>query len=304
MALLFKSEHLEDEKTIDNITATLSREILSGNYDNVIINCGNFLLWEKEWEVFPLIPELYEDKSWNVTNQDKRNMCFKEWTLYNTRFSIKSLELGLNTLLETKSSPLSQWIQIIPLLSVDDKYIDKELANKYLLQWYRAIPEKYRHTFERTFDGAKNTKSILKVMSNILKDSWQHIKNEFILSENELVWRFSTIRKHHIKWKKMEYKNYQESLPDKTRKCSLELFHLLKTLVNEKDKIDSWTNKRLCIIQFIPDACEWSAIASAKSIVKDRNDIDIISIVPIMTWEDTFIITKFNNSGQKTINKI
>jgi hypothetical protein len=31
-------------------------------------------------------------------------------------------------------------------------------------------------------------------------------------------------------------------LPDKTRKCSLELFHLLKVLVNEKSKIDQQEN--------------------------------------------------------------
>ena len=304
MVLLFSSEDFEDEKSIDNITSTLSREILSGNYDNVIINCGNFLLWEKDWEVFPLIPEMYEDKSWSVLDQEKWNMCFKDWTLYNTRFSLKSLEMWLNTLLDAKSSTLSKWIQIIPLLSIDDKYVDRDLANKYLLQWYKSIPEKYRHTFEGAFDGVKNTKSILKIVPSILKDSWQKVRNEFILSENELVSRFHKIRKEHIKGQKVEYKNYQESLPDKTRKCSLELFHLLKTLVNEKDRIDEWWDKKLCIMQFVPDACEWSAMASAKSIVKDREDIDIISIVPTMTWADTFIITKFNDSGQKIINKI
>jgi len=65
-----------------------------------------------------------------------------------------------------------------------------------------------------------------------------------------------TIRKQHTQAIKDEYKNYQESLPDKTRKCSLELFHLLKTLVNEKDNIDNSSEARLCIMQFIPDACE------------------------------------------------
>lgn len=304
MALLFTSEHLDKEKKVDSIVGTLSNEILSGNYENVIINCWNFLLWEKNWEVFPLIPEMYEDENWNILDQDKWNMCFKDWTLYNTRFSLKSLEMWLNILLDAKSSPLSRWIQVIPLLSIDDKYIDRELANKYLQQWYKSIPEKYRHNFERTFDGVKNAKSILRIIPNVLQDSWQKNINEFILSENELVWRFSTIRKHHIQWQKAEYKDYQESLPDKTRKCSLELFHLLKTLVNEKDKIDEWEHKKLCIIQFVPDACEWSAMASAKSIVKDRDDIDIISIVPTMTWEDVFVITKYNKEWQQLIKEI
>lgn len=304
MALLFSSEHLDKEKKIDPIIETLSNEILSGKYENVIINCGNFLLWEKNWKIFPLIPEVYEDEEWNILDKDKWNMCFKKWALYNTRFSLLSLEMWLNTLLNTKSSPLSRWIQIIPLLSIDDKYVDKELAKKYLSQWYKTIPEIYRHDFERTFDGVKNAKSMLKIIPNIIKETWQEVKNQFILSENELVWRFSTIRKHHIEWQKMEYKNYQESLPDKTRKCSLELFHLLKTLVNEKDKIDKWWDKKLCIIQFVPDACEWSAMASAKSIVKDREDIDIISIVPTMTWEDIFVITKYNKDGQHLIKEI
>ncbi|MEI8252916.1 MAG: hypothetical protein WCG25_04125 [bacterium] len=65
-----------------------------------------------------------------------------------------------------------------------------------------------------------------------------------------------TIRKQNTNLIKEEYKNYQESLPDKTRKCSLELFHLLKVLVNEKDAIDDSSEARLCIMQFIPDACE------------------------------------------------
>ncbi len=302
MTLLFKSEHLDEEKN-NSIIETLSDEILSNKYEHVIINCGNFLLWEKDWEVFPLIPEMYEDENWNILDQDKRDACFIEWTLYNTRFSFKSLELWLNTLLRTKSSSLSKWIQIIPLLAVDDKYVDRDLANEYLRQWYKAIPKKYREIFEATFDWSKNTKSMLRIIPTVIKESDQKVRNEFILSENELVSRFATIRKRHIKWQKIEYKNYQDSLPDKTKKCSLELFHLLKTLVNEKDRIDEWSDKKLCIVQFIPDACEWSAVSSAKFIINGReeNDIDVINIAPIMTWADIYIATKFNKDWQQAI---
>ena len=297
MTLLFTPEHLEEEKKVDSIITTLSHEILSGDYDNVIINCGNFLLWEKNGEIVPLIPELYEDDSWNVVDKQKHDICFQEWTLYNTRFSLKSLEMWLNVLLDVKASPLAKDMTILPLLSVDDKYVDKNNALKYLHQWYKAVPWRYRDILQTTFDGSNNTKKILKIMTSIFKNSWQNITNDFILSENELVWRFFTIRKEHIAWAKEEYKEYQESLPDKTRKCSLELFHLLKTLVNEKDVIDQWSHSRLCIIQFIPDACEWSAIASAKWIIKNRDDIDVISIVPIMTGANMFVITKFNKDG-------
>jgi len=44
MTLLFTSHHLEEEKKIDPIIAAVSREIIVGGYDNVIVNCGNFLL--------------------------------------------------------------------------------------------------------------------------------------------------------------------------------------------------------------------------------------------------------------------
>lgn len=304
MALLFKSEDLDKEKKTNAVIETLSNAILSREYENVIINCWNFLLWERNWEVFPLVPEMYEDETWNILDQDKYDMCFEDWISYNTNFSLKSLEMWLNTFLDAKTSPLSKYIQIIPILLIDDKYVDRDLANKYLLQWYKSIPEVYRHSFERTFDGVKNAKSMLRIVPSIFKESWQKTRNEFILSENELVSRFKTIRNKHITWQKEVYKNYQESLQDKRRKCSLELFHLLRTLVNEKDKIDEWWRKKLCIIQFIPDACEWSAIASAQSIVKNREDIDIISIVPVMTWSDLFVISKHNKEWQQLLDKI
>ncbi len=301
MALFFSSSHLEEEKNIDKIITTLSNEILSNHYQYVIINCGNFLLWQNNNDVFPLIPELYEDEKWNVIDQEKHDLCFNWWALYNTRFSLKSLEIWLNVLFAVRSSFLSQNINILPILSVDDKYVDKEKSLDYLHRWYNAIPSKYREILQESFAWLKNAKNIVKIIPNIFKDSWQKVTNDFILSENELVWRFMTIRKQNANLIKQEYKNYQESLADKTRKCSLELFHLLKVLVNEKDNIDNRPESRLCIMQFIPDACEWSAIASAKSIVKDREDIDIISIVPIMTWEDVFVITKFNRNGQQLI---
>lgn len=301
MALLFTSSHLEEEKNIDKITELLSKEILCNNYEYVIINCGNFLLWQTDKDVFPLIPELYEDENWKVIDQEKHDVCFNWWALYNTRFSLKSLEMWLNVLFSVKSSFLSQNISILPILSVDDKYIDREKSLEYLHRWYHAIPSKYREVLQDFFGWLKNAKNIVKIIPSIFKDSWQKVTNDFILSENELVWRFMTIRKQHTQAIKDEYKNYQESLPDKTRKCSLELFHLLKVLVNEKDTIDASSQVKLCIMQFIPDACEWSAIASAKWIVKERDDIDIISIVPIMTWEDTFLITKFTNEGEQVL---
>lgn len=298
----YEKEKLEDKK--DSIVATLSNEILKEQYENVIINCGNFLLWEKNGEVFPLIPELYTDGKGNIIDQEKRDMCHNWDNLYNTDFSTQSLEMWLNILLHTKSSILSKDITVVPLLAVDDKYIDRDLSTQYMLQWYKAIPSNYRNIFSNVFGGDKTTKSLLRVVPSVFKDSWQIVKNEFILSENELVSRFKTIRNKHINWAKAEYKEYQESLPDKTRKCSLELFHLLKTLVNEKSKIDEWSNNKLCIIQFVPDACEWSAMASAQWIVKNREDIDIISIVPVMTGSSRYIVTKFDQNWQSIIEEI
>ncbi|MEI7563277.1 MAG: hypothetical protein WCJ39_06590 [bacterium] len=238
MALLFTSGHLEEEKKIDTLIATLSHEILSRNYDKVIINCGNFLLGAKDGQAVPLIPELYEDDEGIVIDEQKHALCFQEGTLYNTRFSLKSLEIGLNVLADVKSSPLSNQMNILPLLSVDDKYIDKSIASRYLHQGYGAIPFRYRDLLQRHFSGSNNTKKILKIITSIFKDTGQKTTNDFILSENELVGRFMTIRKHQSGEAKSIYKEYQESLPDKTRKCSLELFHLLKTIVNEKDSID------------------------------------------------------------------
>jgi hypothetical protein len=88
----------------------------------------------------------------------------------------------------------------------------------------------------------------------------------------------------------------------------------LKVLVNEKSKIDQqenvnekteeqWNNSKLCIIQFVPDACEWSAMASAQWIVKNRNDVDIISIVPVMTGSSKYIVTKFDQNWQSIIEE-
>jgi len=301
MTLLFTSHHLEEEKKIDPIIAAVSREIIVGGYDNVIVNCGNFLLWENDESVFPLIPELYEDDAGNITDPQKHAVCNQWWTLYNTRFSLKSLEMWLNVALDIKSSLIGKNVEILPLVSVDDKYVDKEKASKYLHQGYNAIPSRYRDVLQEFFGWSNNTKKVMKIIPGIFKDSWQKVTNEFILSENELVGRFLTIRKQHTTWAKAEYKDFQESLPDKTRKCSLELFHLLKTLVNEKDILDQQTHSRLCIVQFIPDACEGSAIASAKWIVKSRDDVDVISIVPVMTGSDMFILTKFTKDGEQLI---
>lgn len=298
----YEKEKLDPKK--DSIIATLSNEILKEQYENVIINCGNFLLWEKNGEVFPLIPELYQDIQGNIIDKEKRDMCHKWDNLYNTDFSTQSLEMWLNILLDAKSSLLWRDINILPLLAMDDKYVSKENALRYISKWYDVIPSNYRRILETTFDGSKNTKKILKIIPHAFKKSWQLVRNEFILSENELFSRFQTIRKTHFKWAKEEYKEYQESLIDQTRKCSLEIFHLLKTLVNEKDSIDNYTNSKFCIIQFLPDACEWSAMASTQWVVKNRKDIDIISIVPIMTWSSRYIVTKFDQNWQSIIEEI
>ena len=298
----YEKETLHQKQDI--IISTISNEILKEQYENVIINCGNFLLWEKNGEVFPLIPELYKDEKGNITDQEKWDMCQKWDNLYNTNFSTQSLEMWINILLDVKSSILSKNLTIIPLLAIDDKYVDRELSTKYMLQWYNTIPPNYRRILETTFDGAKNTKKVLKIIPNIFKKSWQLTRNEFILSENELFSRFQTIRKTHLKWAKKEYKEYQESLSNQTSKCSLEIFHLLKTLVNEKDTLDGNNNSRFCIIQFLPDACEWSALSSSQWVVKNREDIDVISIVPVITWSSRYIVTKFDQNWQSIIEEI
>ena len=301
-ALLFNTEQLENQEKTEKVISLLSNEVLSGEYKYVIINSGNFLLGENEKEVYPLIPELYEDSTWKVVDKDKWESCFQDGTLYNTRFSFKSLQMWLDTLLKSREHPLSRDLEILPLLSVDDKYVSKEHSKFYLSQGYKSIPSIYRRLLEDSFWWAKNARAVLRIMPSILGESWQNVSNEFILSEHELVRRFFTIRKHHLDWEKHLYKEYQDSLPDKTRKCSLELFHLLKTLVNEKDRIDDWKRERLCILQFVPDACEWSAVSSAKVIVKNREDIDIISVVPVITGSDVFIVNKFNSSWEHLIS--
>lgn len=301
MSVLFRSQDLHKENQTDDIVALLSHEIISHNYAYVIINAGNFLLWQINDEVFPLIPELYEDENGVVCDTEKRHACFDSKTSYNTRFSRTSLEMGLNIFLRLSSSLLAAGVHTVPLLSVDDKYVDRDLANAYLLQGYKAIPALYRRYFEIAFEGTKNTKSIMRCIPGLFKDSGQKVRNEFLLSENELVSRFKKIRQSHIQWEKLVYKQYQESLPDKTRKCSLELFHLLKTLACRKDVIDDDAKKRLCIVQFVPDACEGSAMVSAQAIVQRRDDIDIISVVPVMTGSDVFVVTKWTKCGQELL---
>jgi len=58
----------------------------------------------------------------------------------------------LNVALDIKSSLIGKNVEILPLVSVDDKYVDKEKASKYLHQGYNAIPSRYRDVLQEFSD--------------------------------------------------------------------------------------------------------------------------------------------------------
>ncbi len=243
------TETTEKTKLIEELQKTIIQDIQNNLYDTVVVVSGNFVLKvDDNGTVFPLIPEAYIWANQTITDQDKYTYITSPELneTFDTSFSYLSLQIGMSIIAKlTQSNPE---IQTIPLLSADDKYISwvekQQACKEFFNWWYKAIPSIYRKLIEETLWWAKAAKTKLKIIPKLLKESWQNsINNPFLISEKCLVNRFDLIsNKNNILWK--EYKNYETKATNglwQKMSCSLELFHLLRTIKNDTNSITKLT---------------------------------------------------------------
>lgn len=286
--------------------------INSTNYDLLVLFMWNFILQiDPEMdEAFPLIPEAFIDNAGNIIDERKYTYSLSDdiRNRFDISFSYRSLEIGilLAKVLQKKKPDLL----VVPLISWDDKYSniddipsDKQrkshttdLYNRFFTQGYAALPLCYRELLEDLFWGVKNTKRKLRIIPDLLRKSWQgNVVNDFVLSEKSLVNRFNNISSRH---ENSDYIDYKNSLGNSWSSCSLELFHLLTTIKSHKSQLlldqtndDIW---KILMLQFIPDACQWSASISARSVTSNDENFDIINVVPLMSWSSHYIVNKIS----------
>ena len=257
-------------------------------YTWVIIFCGNYLLWiNKKGECISCVPEAFI-KNWNIIDKDSFELCQKMNTeRFDTNFSLFSLKIWLELF-----SKISIQKQI--LLSADDKYVEEDESIDYFLKWYNAIPETYREELEKHLWWAIETKKHLSNITSILYDrkenKWKY--NNYLMSERFLVRRFI---KRQKRADFLSYKEYYHSLGKNFTSCSIEIFHLL-TMINENktqifDGIKS--DDKIGMIMFIPDACVSSAMQWWLAVSKTDENFEVINVTQTTIAEDGIImITK------------
>lgn len=276
---------INDKDKQDELIQKLLVAIREWWYSWVIVFCWNFLLWiNSKDECIPCIPEEFF-RDWKVTSQDNLNICKKmDDKKFNTKFSLFSLKAWLE--LFSKLSIDKQF-----LLSVDDKYVDGNISKDYLRAWYKTIPSTFRRFLEQYLWWAKWTKGHLKKIVSVLFKKWLDKRNEFMLSERALVNWFGRKKQHKSPW----YEEYFENLWKDRASCSLEIFHLLTLLKEQKTQIfeNCQVDDKICVVVFIPDACVSSVMQWWLAVSKTDETFEIINVTQTTTIEDWVVmITK------------
>jgi len=257
-------------------------------YAWVVIFCWNFLLWiNSKNECIPCVPEEFLI-DWKIEDQDSFVVCEKmNNERFDTNFSLFSLKIWLELF-----SKISVEKQL--LLSADDKYIDGNSSKDYLRTWYKAIPHTYRRPLEECLWWAKWVKIHLKNIISALYEKWLTKKNEFVLSERSLVTWFDKKREHKVYW----YDEYFEDLWENRTSCSLEIFHLLTLLKEQKTQIlNCKSQDKICVLMLIPDACVSSAMQWWIAVSKTDETFEIINITQTTTLENWVVmITKITKN--------
>ncbi|MCX6825227.1 MAG: hypothetical protein NTY80_03290 [candidate division SR1 bacterium] len=281
---------INDKDKQDELIQKLLVAIREGGYSGVIVFCGNFLLGiNSKDECIPCIPEEFF-RDGKVTSQDNLNICKKmDDKKFNTKFSLFSLKAGLE--LFSKLSIDKQF-----LLSVDDKYVDGNISKDYLRAGYKTIPSTFRRFLEQYLGGAKGTKGHLKKIVSVLFKKGLDKRNEFMLSERALVNGFGRKKQH----KSPGYEEYFENLGKDRASCSLEIFHLLTLLKEQKTQIfeNCQVDDKICVVVFIPDACVSSVMQGGLAVSKTDETFEIINVTQTTTIEDGVVmITKITKDG-------
>lgn len=272
----------------NELTEKLLSAINEWWYAWVVIFCWNFLLWiNSRGESIPCVPEEFLI-DWKIEDQDSLVICEKmNNERFDTNFSLFSLKIWLELF-----SKISIEKQL--LLSADDKYVDGNSSKDYLRAWYRAIPSVYRRLLEGYLWWAKWVKTHLKKTISVLCEEWLTKKNEFVLSERSLVAWFDGNKGRNIVW----YVWYFESLWKDWTSCSLEIFHLLTLLKEQKTQIlNCKSQDKICVLMLIPDACVSSAMQWWIAVSKTDETFEIINITQTTTLEDWIVmITKITKN--------
>ena len=291
--MVFQEENIcmfENSNKQEEFLVRLQDFLFQQEYKGVVILCGNFLLWVNSlWECIPCIPEMYEKNSRG--DKDSLSLCEKmDEEYFNTKFSLFSLLMGLDlfSFLEKNSSIFPQL-----LLSVDDKYVTSEDSSKFFAKNFDAIPQIYLEKLLFLFPSDVLLKKHLSNITWILYDH-KHEKsyNQYLLSEKYFVRRFKARRESKTIYG--EYNDFYHSLWANFKTCSLEIFHLLTMLYQNKIKIFPSLNdsSKIAVLLFIPDACTSSALQWGLAVSKTAPDFDIVNITQNTTmWEDLLMVT-------------
>ncbi len=276
---------INDKNKQDELVSCLLSVIQEWWYAWAIIFCWNYLVWiNSRNELIPCVPEEFV-RDWEIIDQESFDVCEKMWNeRFDTKFSLFSLKIWLELFSKMH-------IEKQLLLSVDDKYIDWNKAKDYLRIWYKAIPSTYRTLLEKYVWWVKWIKKHLNKIVSALYKTWLTKKNEFVLSERSLVKWFDRNKEHNTDW----YSWYLESLWKDRTSCSLEIFHLLMLLKEQKMKIfeGCWISDKIGIFMFIPDACVSSAMQGWLAVSKTDETFEVINITQTTTVEEWIImITK------------
>lgn len=281
-------EVINNKEKQDELIQKLLLAISEWWYTWVIIFCWNYLLGiNKKGDCIPCIPEVFM-KNWNVIDKDGFDLCQKMNTeRFDTNFSLFSLRIWLE--LFSKTSIKKQL-----LLSADDKYVEENEAINYFLKSYNAIPEIYREEIEKHLWWEDKTKEHLKRINWVLYDRKNNKGkyNDYLISEKFLVRRFIKRQKRSDF---LPYKEYYHNLWKNFTSCSIEIFHLL-TMINENktnifDEIK--TDNKIAMIMFIPDACVSSAMQWWLAVSKTDENFEVINVTQTTIAEDGIImITK------------
>ena len=275
----------KQEKLLEN----LQQFIISQNYKAVVILCGNFLLWvNSSGKVIPCIPEMYETDG-NEESNEALEICKQmDKEYFNTRFSYFSLKMGLSlfSLLHDKTNVIPQL-----LFSADDKYIPSQLSASFFAMGFEAIPKLYIDKLPPSFPAEEAAKQHLSSFLEVLYDH-QHEKiyNPYLLSEKYLVRRFKARRESQTSYQ--EYNDFYHGLGAHFKSCSLEIFHLLSIISQNKQKLFSSLKDvdKMAMVLFVPDACVSSALQWWLAVSKTADDFDIINVTQNTTAADDVIM--------------
>jgi len=259
----FKEHNLDmfqDSDKQKTLLETLQQFIVNQNYKAVVILCGNFLLGVGDsGKAIPCIPEMYDASE----DPEALKVCtYMDKEYFNTRFSYFSLNMGLSlfSFLQKKG--------ILPqlLFSADDKYVSSELSAEYFAMGFEAIPKLYIDKLVSPpplFSSKEQLQSHLSSFLEVFYDH-QHQRdyNKYLLSEKYMVRRFKARRESRTSFG--EYNEFYHGLGSDFKSCSLELFHLLSVVAQNKKKLFPSLEDidKVAMVLFVPDACVSSALQS------------------------------------------